>query len=105
MYKDEFIKNSKKNFFYLNEGVGKLWAGQIRVTEFFTSLVMLLELTSSENFGFWPPTGSMQQFLKIIQNIDTFETNSLNPWTEMSNPSPPQVTASPVQPESPRSQA
>ena len=67
MYVMYIIKNSKKS--YLNEGVGKLWAGQIRVTEFFTSLVMLLELTSSENFGFWPPTGSMQQFFKDYTNI------------------------------------
>ena len=43
----------------LNDGVGKLCAGQVNVTELSISLVMPLKFRSSENFGFCPPTGSV----------------------------------------------
>ena len=49
------IQTKKTN---LNEGVGKLCAGHVNVTEFSTFLMIPLKCTSSENFGFWPPMGS-----------------------------------------------
>jgi hypothetical protein len=45
----------------LNAGTGEPCAGQTRVTEDPSTLLMLFEFTSSENFGFVPPMGSIER--------------------------------------------
>ena len=77
-------------FTNLNAGIGKPWAGHIKVIAFNSWWIILLELRLSGNFGLVLPIGSVKNF---IEEKEVYENSNPNLNAGIGEPWAGQVSA------------